>query len=162
MIHNKAWSLDNSHTVQPFPENTKHTDDHDQPTFAAWQVKQVGEPWVSFNSRGEMKNPGRCRSPASFCSDFCSCVGVSPLSSPRANKKRDGSRLSGQHRSHTHTHTHAGDSLQRRVRWIRHRRSVCKRDWELVGCSRGTAHDFCRWVGTWSWPHVSSFIYTTL
>lgn len=54
-----------------------------------------------------MKSPVRCHSPSSLCSDFCSCVGVSLLSAPRANKKRNGSRLSRQHGSHTHTHTHA-------------------------------------------------------
>lgn len=120
--------------------------------------KQLGEPWVRW------KAPAAVLSPPFCCSDFCSCVGGSPLSEPRANKKGNWSRLPRQHRtqqpllpiyppplSHTHTqHTHryrqfaacACSDVWRR----RHRASVWSVRDLFVGWSRGTFHDLDEWA----------------
>ena len=96
-----------------------------------------------------------------LCSDSCSCVGVSPLSAPRANKKRKRQQVVKatrepytQRERETRGHIHTGD-----VCGIRHRGSAC--GVRLVGWSWGTFHDFSWWVGIWSWQRVASFIYKT-
>lgn len=106
------------------------------------------------------------------CSDSRLCVGVSPLSDPRANKKGNCRRLSRQHRrplchpppqTRTHTGTTCSSQTCRRIRHRAHlQREGENRGMELRNLSRlqqmsgqlqlTECHEFYLWRPQWPCP----------